>query len=231
MDIRLPEVVKAAMEIILDSETFQDYRLVGNVHGTTLVLRYTRLDMVSEHRHSPLWQHRSRVNLTRDNMRLNAWIKDNQGCDIINAMDNSVKQIWQYDSPHMESPTHELNVNAPEFKAKASTVLNPTEKIDNVAQTEDIRTTSNIGTQTYLAANTVTTGCQYECASRSIGVRCNIVPTTKNKYVQATAMFKSQGVSAVVGIHHSGTQCEKTKTSLINHDVEVEGIHRLKTKS
>ena len=69
-----PEVIETVLESLSENEKFMDYRIVGNKFGTSIVLRYTRLDSV---RHTPLWQHRSPCNLNRDNVRQNTWIKDN----------------------------------------------------------------------------------------------------------------------------------------------------------
>ena len=115
----LPEVVKTVLDGLMVTDRFQDFRIIGNQNGTTLVLRYTRLDTDGQVRHSPLWQHRSNVNVTRDHIKLNSWIKD-------------------HSTPITETP--QWNVNAPSFEP--SSVINMVDKSVNSrnmdTQTEEL---------------------------------------------------------------------------------------------
>ena len=206
----IPRVVEIVLEEILETEEYQDFRIVGNKYGTTLVLRYSMLDMVSD-RHSPAWQHRSKVNLTRDNYRYNTWIKNNSGRNDNTqqahsfALDTSVK----------------LNPDAPAFTTqflRDSTAVQI--KCDAECQTEFTPDIRNSSAQTDADIKSVnSTGIQCHPENHSVGSSC--VPPTKSKYIQATIKTQNQGTGGFVEKVDIGTDPECAAISVEKKDVGI----------
>jgi hypothetical protein len=216
----IPDVVKSVLDVILESEVFQDYRIIGNRVGTTLVLRYTNMGTVGNQRYSPMWKHRSGVNVTRDNTRLNTWLKDNSRGIGITDTQSTAGNIWQTS----QTSTHEWNINAPVFQSQVAYDPCMVERKDNEVQTEVRINTCTIGCQTVCSTlmGTRSAGVQCEFAKQSVGTTCKIYPSVKDTYVQATACAKSLGVTASVETHHASSQCEKREKKVTKHDV---GVH------
>jgi hypothetical protein len=223
-----PEVVGMVVDSILDYETFQDYRIIGNKYGTTIVMRYRKMDVGSGPRHSPLWRHRSMVNLTRDQARHNMWLRNNSsnggcltqdvennvynGAEYQNAVDahtssaNNRYDTWSNGIDDREPMNHIWNTEAPEFNVKSAPVYKESEM-----QTEIKVDSLTKETQTEQINKMVSSGTQCEVEKRSIGIKCNLVSAKQSKYIQATAAVRSQGVSATVTTKEISTQCTKSK--------------------
>jgi hypothetical protein len=216
----LPEVVGAVLGMILESEIFQDYRIIGNSKGTTVVLRYVNMDMVSGQRQTPVWKHRSGVNLTRDNIRLNTWIRDQPGGNGYN-MESTDWNRQQNDSQHITSPFI-WNTNAPVFQPMVPEVKSPASSMNSAAQTEPMVTKVNMETQTDDVNNkTVNAGSQCEVEYRSVGISCKRLPVVRSRHVQAVASSESLGISAIPVTQDVSTQCQKYKKRISTQDVGV----------
>jgi hypothetical protein len=204
----LPDMVGMVMDSILESEKFRDYRIIGNEYGTTIVLRYTKSPVL---RHSPLWKDRSPVNVTRDYLRHNAWIKENTKSDWSTGDLTSMVQTGQLEA----SSNHTWNLNAPEFVAK--TFVEMETQTDNLSQCA-----INISTQTDNIIKVVSCGSQCEVVNtKSVGIKCKLLPEVKTKYVQATASKRNQGTSSVVVTQDSYSQVEKTDMKVLTTEHAV----------
>jgi hypothetical protein len=197
MDPDFPEVVGSVLGLIAESERFTDYRIVGNKTGTTVVLRYKRSEAW---RHSPQWQHRSPVNLTRDHLRQNTWIRNSTAVDWSQGNTSGllggdrVSFPWNIDAPVFSTQEVKTHVNV-----DTQTEVWTPSKANNSSQTDSTAQLSSIGTQ-----------CE-EIERRSIGIRCKLGPTVKSQYTQATAT--NQGVGPVVLTQDSSTQMDRSVTT------------------
>jgi hypothetical protein len=229
----IPGVVESVLERLVETERFKDFRIVGNEYGTTIVLRYNKLVMVGAPRHSPLWRHRSDVNLTRDNHRYNTWIKDQpmanhwgHNINSNNEMEGTTENLWSTNGFGSDIKAQVLNPEAPVFYG--------TPNVDNevipikceiAVQTEMVTEVKDSSAQTDVSARFVNSiGTQYYLEKRSIGLTCKIVPPTKAKYVQATTKTYNQESNACVNTKESGTNPEITGISVNKKDVGIECI-------
>jgi hypothetical protein len=234
MVVGIPKVVESVLDIVLESEVFQDYRIIGNGKGTTLVLRYASIqDTIDNQRRSPEWKYRSRVNMTRDNIRLNAWIKDNSTGVVENncqGLESMRGNIWGNDRSPSNAFVHEWNVNAPDFQSRMVSGMSVIEKKDIEVQTDvcsdsDQKSarsnTATVDCQTDPPALLVNSGTQYYLEKRSVGISCKISPVVKSKFVQATVGSKSVGVLASVITQHASTQSGNGEIQVSKCDVGV----------
>ena len=212
MGREFPEVVGLVLDTISEHESFRDYRIIGNTAGTTIVIRYSMVDMVHEQRFSPLWQHRSAVNLTRDHMRQNKWIREHSELGV----DNVIHGSWSSESGITDGAKCQWNVNAQVFTPAA-----PKEYVDNESQTDPVAESKSMETQTALLPSMTSVGTQCETETRSIGTVCKIRCQVKGKSIQATVGMKNQGVNATVSTDESTTQSEKYIGRVSTTDVAV----------
>jgi hypothetical protein len=227
-----PEVVEAVLETISATEKFSDYRIIGNKCGTTIVLRYTRSQAL---RQSPVWQHRSPVNLTRDQLRHNTWIKNttlNWSMGDTNSMVEPMEHKGVHSSStepgqpvlpqRLHSDHHSWNIDAPEFTSQlwqgnCAKDL-PKQYVDADTQTENLSQVNvNSYTQTENNVKVHSVGTQFEAVeTRNVGIGCKLSPAVKSKHIQATTVMRNQSTSSAVVTNDCMTQvdkCVKIKTT------------------
>jgi hypothetical protein len=153
-------------------------------------------------------------------------------------LDNTIGETWSEDRMASVDPVGKetssqhvarnvtrvkqvLNVNAPEFNMSPN-------KMQKIVDTREITTQTDSrvehmakGSQTAFVTPMVTVGTQCDVEKRSVGIKCNILPTHKSKFVQATAPVKSQGVGATVKIQASATQCVKIGDQILKKDAAI----------
>ena len=216
----IPEMVKTVMGIIEETERFQDYRVVGNKYGTTIVLRYTCSghDMPYGHiRQSPEWKHRSAVNVTRDSLRYNEWCK--QGTNplpVWSNLDNREPSIVEHSTPTDPLPREgtsffqdtQLNPNAKQFCMPVAQheLLSTSISTQTEAQVE--MASVEIQTETLGVAKTCDIGIQCKPSTQAVGINCRKVISTKSRFIQATPTSVSKGVSATSCTTETGSQPE-----------------------
>ena len=201
-----PEVVEKTLDILAETEKFRDFRIVGNLHGTTLVLRYSRIESV---RCTPLWKHRSPVNLTRDNARQNTWIKSHTN---VNWSTGATEEGSICVSPQFPTSSTTWNVDAPIFNLQAQTVDMETQTDCKVIQNADM----SCQTENLIAFTSSGSQCGI-VETKNVGISCKLAPQTKVKHVQATIGVKHQGVNCVAQTTDCYSQVER-------HDLNVKTI-------
>ena len=229
----VPEMVRTVILKIEETEVFQDYRVIGNKYGTTIVLRYSGHDMIyGDTRRSPMWKHRSMVNVTRDNYRYNKWCKENT---------NPTSEWSNTDSSGVDpgcieqsTPIHHtqgggfvsfynagLNVNADEFiMPKIQPAILTT---CSSTQTENQVQLTSIETQTELREKIQRENIGIQCkpTTQSVGITCNRAVATKNRHIQATPSIVSKGVTAISQSAESDTQTECAGINIDKQDAAV----------
>jgi hypothetical protein len=216
----IPEMVHMVLDGLLGIETFQDFRIVGNKNGTSVVLRYAKMDMGGSPRHSPVWQHRSQVNMTRDSVKLNTWISEHS-LDNNNPV-SSPGHVMQANKGGIEYNTcHELNVDAPVFQTQLGARDYPlgtatSSQCETGSQTELPSTCETVGTQTDRDDKSFDSkGTQYKLETRSVGLTCKISPVKKSRYIQAVPTTKNQGIGISVGTKDNETQYDSKQNLVV----------------
>ena len=82
MDIFSKDIIHKSVETIIgaivdEGQVFKDFKIVGNMKGSTVVLRFclpAMLQSSEQVRSTPLLTHKSPVNLTRDMNRKQEWV-------------------------------------------------------------------------------------------------------------------------------------------------------------
>lgn len=174
-------------------------------------MRFSVCDTVSGYHSTPVWKHRSGVNLTRDSWRQNVWIKNQEATREGERL--NMENVWKTDQTEniKSGDSHIWNVHAPEFQV--SPIVRPVmmHTCDSYAQTECTTESTTIHTQTETQGATATVGVQCKPDTNSIGIKCKIVQKVKSRCVQATAPMTTQGVQATTSSKDCSAQCDVRK--------------------
>ena len=214
----LPDVVENVVGELGESQTFRDLRIMDNKYGTTLVMRFMKVDIsthltAQDNRDPPLWRHRSPVNMTRDKQRHNEWQGTGQRFNSSKGkmgMEQNVNggglSLYTQGGVDKQTPVMDiiqsgLNANAEEFIMSDLTNSFESPKAPETCEMQHRSAQTDIEKDSGVAKEMIDSAMQCESSQASL---CNVLVQCGGDEIQSV---KSTGVQCPVQMHEvfSGT--------------------------